>query len=258
MVDTACSVIASGQAKAHITPIDINTFHCTYGHTHEMLLKKEAAQQGVNLSGELHECRGSSTAKELRKSIVRSMHTRVDKKQQRVFIDLSGKITVPSIGGKRYTLFVLDDCTRYTRVYFLSKKSDAASPFKSFLAEVRADGIPSAVLWLLDQTTMKRFSEGISGNHAASVVPSKSSRQQTAPKYNVVAERALALINDAALAARIQAPILYPGAPSYPSLWAEVVSWACHVLNRTAITANPGDKSSYEMSYGSPPAPEEV
>ena len=31
------------------------------------------------------------------------------------------------------------------------------------------------------------------------------------PRYNDVAERALALINDTALAARIQAPVPYPG-----------------------------------------------
>ena len=257
MVDTACSVIASGQAKAHTTPTDINTFHCTCDHTHEMLLKKKAEQQGVNLSGELHECRGCSTAKGLRKSIARSTHTRVDKKQQRVFIDLSGKITIPSIGGKWYTLIVLDDCTRYTRVYFLIKKSDAASEFKSFLAEVRADGIPSAVMALRSDNDGEVF-----GGDFRKLCRKRVTKQEftpaDSPKYNGVAERALALINDAALVACIQAPILYPGAPSYPSLWAEVVSWACHVLNRTAITANPGDKSPYEMSYGSPPAPEEV
>ena len=73
------------------------------------------------------------------------------------------------------------------------------------------------------------------------------------PKYNSVAERALGLINDAALAVRIQATELYPNAPNYPSLWAEAASWACHALNCTATTANPGDKSPYEMWYGSPP-----
>ena len=57
------------------------------------------------------------------------------------------------------------------------------------------------------------------------------------PKYNAVAEQALAPINDTALAAGIQAPELYPGAPTYPSLWTEAVSWACHVLNRTTTTA---------------------
>ena len=38
------------------------------------------------------------------------------------------------------------------------------------------------------------------------------------PKYNSVAERALALTSDTALAVRIQAQVLYSGAPSYPSL----------------------------------------
>ena len=50
VVDIACTVIAPGQAKAPTTPNDIDTFHCTYGHTHEVLLKKTAEQQGVNLS----------------------------------------------------------------------------------------------------------------------------------------------------------------------------------------------------------------
>ena len=59
MVDTTYyAAIVPGQAKApttptdmNITPTDTNTFHCTYGHTHEVLLKKTAELQGVNLSG---------------------------------------------------------------------------------------------------------------------------------------------------------------------------------------------------------------
>ena len=76
MVDTACATIAPGKTKAPTTPTDINILHCTFGHTHEVLLKKE--QQGVNPSGELHECRGCSMAKGLRKPIARSTHTGAD------------------------------------------------------------------------------------------------------------------------------------------------------------------------------------
>ena len=146
MVDTACAVIASGQAKAPTTPTDINIFHCTYGHTHEALLNQTAKKQGVSLSGELRECGGCSTAKGLRAPIARSTEARADKKLETVFIDLSGKMVAPSIGGKRYTLIVRDDHTRFTRVYFLAKKSDVASAFESFLAKVRVDGTPSAVM----------------------------------------------------------------------------------------------------------------
>ena len=73
------------------------------------------------------------------------------------------------------------------------------------------------------------------------------------PKHNGVDERSLALTNDTVLAARIQARVLYPGAPPYPSFWAEAVSWAWNVLNHTVTKANPKNKSPYEMWYGSPP-----
>ena len=62
MVDTACAVIAPGQAKAPTTPTDINLFHCPCGHTHQVLLKQTAKQQRVSLSGELHDCRRCSMA----------------------------------------------------------------------------------------------------------------------------------------------------------------------------------------------------
>ena len=95
VVDTACAVIAPEQAKARTTPTDINTFLCTYGHAHKVLLKKTAEQQEVNLIGELHECRGCSMAKELRKTISRSNHTRADKKLQRFFFFIR-------VGGSPY------------------------------------------------------------------------------------------------------------------------------------------------------------
>ena len=75
-------------------------------------------------------------AKGLRKPIARPTDTRANKTLEKVFVDLSGKMVVPSIGGKRYTLIVRDDHTRLTRVYVLAKKTDAPSAFESFLAEV--------------------------------------------------------------------------------------------------------------------------
>ena len=169
MVDTACAAIAPGKAEAPTTPTFINTLHCTFGHTHEVLLKKTATQQGIAYSGELYECRGCSMAKGLWKPIARSTHTRADKKLQRVFVDLSGPMAVQSIGGKRYTLIVRDDCTRFTRVYCFRHKSDAASAFESFLAEVRADSTPSAVMAVRSDNG-DSFSEELSRNFAVSVV----------------------------------------------------------------------------------------
>ena len=44
VVDTACAVIASGQTTDPTTPTDIDTFLCTYAHTHEVLLNKTSEQ----------------------------------------------------------------------------------------------------------------------------------------------------------------------------------------------------------------------
>ena len=251
MVDTACAVISPGQAKAPITPTDINLFHCTYGHTHEALLKQTSKQQGISLSGELYECRGCSMAKGPRKPIARSTDTREGKKLERVFVDLSRKMTISSIGGKRYPFIVRDDHTRSTRVYYLAKKSDAASAFESFLAEVRAGGTPSAVMCARSGNGGEFF-----GGEFGTLYRKRGIKQEftpaVSPKYNGVAERSLALISDTALTVRIQARVLYPGALSYPSLWAEAVSWARNALNRTATKANPGEKPLYEMWNGSP------
>ena len=55
-----------------------------------------------------------------------------------------------------------------------------------------------------------------------------------------MAERVLAMIESAPLAARIQASELFPGFYIHekPSLWAEAMSWACGAYNRTATVAN--------------------
>ena len=85
-------------------------------------------------------------AKGLRKGIKQSTHTRAAKKLGRVFVDLSGPKVVESLGRKRYTLIVRDDFSRYTWVYFMRHKSDATELFEQFLADSRADGVPSTVV----------------------------------------------------------------------------------------------------------------
>ena len=59
------------------------------------------------------------------------------------------------------------------------------------------------------------------------------------------------MIESAALAARIQASKLFAGfdIPEKPSLWAEVMNWACDAYNRSTTVANPGNRSPREMFY---------
>ena len=44
---------------------------------------------------------------------------------------------------KKYVMIVKDDFTRYSWIYFLERKSDAADAFRVFLSVVRADSAQS-------------------------------------------------------------------------------------------------------------------
>ena len=73
-------------------------------------------------------------------------------------------------------------------------------------------------------------------------------------QFSGVTEHTLGLIETAAMAGRIQARELFPGAqlPATASLCAEVSHWTCDALNRTATTADPESKSPHEMWHDSP------
>ena len=59
--------------------------------------------------------------------------------------DSNGPKSIHSLLGKKYVMIVKDDFTRYSWVYFLERKSNAPEAFRTFLADVRADGVPSEV-----------------------------------------------------------------------------------------------------------------
>ena len=144
-IPLACPVIAPGSANLHDTTVDINVFHCVHGHANEFLLRETAKSLGIELLGRLRPCTGCSMAKEYRKPIANSTKSRATKKLGRVFVDLSGPKSIPSLLGKKYVMMVKDDFTRYAWVYFVERKSDAADAFRKFLADVRGDGVPSEV-----------------------------------------------------------------------------------------------------------------
>ena len=93
--ENACAVLAPGQLLKK-PAVDINDYHCAARHSHGVLLRKTAEQQGIVLEGKLLECRGCSMAKSLRKGIKQSTRTRADKKLGRVVVDLCGPKVVVS------------------------------------------------------------------------------------------------------------------------------------------------------------------
>ena len=145
--------------------------------------------------------------------------------------------------------------SRYAWLYFISHKSDATEAFKQFLADLRVEDIPSEVV-VVRSDNGGEFNQGELGQLCRERNIKQEFTTADSPEYNAIAERGLAMIESAALGARIQASELFPGfdIPEKPSLWAEAMSWACDAYNnRTATVANPGNHSPREMFYGEIP-----
>jgi len=169
-----------------------------------------------------------------------------------VYVDLFGPKLVASIGGKRYVMLVRDCYSRYTWLYFLRNKSDTTEAFKKFLCDVRAEGTPSEVQTVRSDLGGEFSVHGPFG----SLCRDRNIRQEfttsSTPERNSVAERAIALAESAALAARLHAPELYPNMsiPNSKWIWAEGLSWAVDSLNSTCTSANTDFKSPYEVWFG--------
>ena len=173
-------------------------FHQSHGYLHEGLLRETAKQLGVTLVGKLHECKGCSMAKGLRKPIPTCTTTRV-------FMDVSGPKLVESVGGMKCSFLIRDGFPRKIWTYFGKHKSDTTNAFEQNLADVGTQCIPSVV-----QTVRPDGRRELSGSFHVLCLE-RGIRQEYTPadrlEYDGVAERAIATVEEATMAARIQVKV---------------------------------------------------
>ena len=201
--EDSCAMLTPGKLP-NKNVVNICDYHCAAGHSHEALLRKTAEQQGIVLDGDLLGCKGCSMAKGLRRGIKQSTYTRADKTLGRVFVDLSEPKMVESHGRKRQTLIVHEDFSRYTGVYFMRHKSDDAEIFGQLLADTHADGGHLRVV-IVRSDGGGEFHDGKFGDIFRTRCLKQEFSNVDSPQFNGVAERALGLIETAAIAGRIKA-----------------------------------------------------
>ena len=109
---------------------------------------------------------------------------------------------VQSLGRKRYTLIVSDDFSRHAWAHVKRHKSDATELFEQFLADTRADGAPSGVV-IVGCDGGGEFRREKLGDLCRSGGIKQEFTTADSPQFNGVAERALGLIDTAAMAGRI-------------------------------------------------------
>jgi hypothetical protein len=116
-------------------PTDI-LWHQRYGHINHpdlFLLQKKNTIEGLPmLKNENVVCDGCA----LGKMHIDEFPSNPDKKKRDVLdlvhTDVCGPMQTRSLGGAFYFLLFIDDCTRYTWVYFLRRKSNVFEYFKEF------------------------------------------------------------------------------------------------------------------------------
>ncbi|GKV40372.1 hypothetical protein SLEP1_g48027 [Rubroshorea leprosula] len=152
-------------------------------------------------------------------------------------LDLFGPIDVTSLGGKKYTLVIVDDYSRYTWTAFLAHKKDTFSEFTKFCKKVQNEKgftitcIRSDHGGEFENDKMKEFcnSNGIEHNFSS----------PRTPQQNGVVERKNRTLQEMGRTMLCENQL-----PKY--FWAEAINTACYILNRVLIRSNL-NKTPYEL-----------
>jgi hypothetical protein len=79
-------------------------------------------------------CQSCLVAKQTRIPFPHSTHWRADEPLELVHVDLCGPITPSTVGGNKYFMLIIDDCTRWSTVFMLKSKDQAVEAFVKFKA----------------------------------------------------------------------------------------------------------------------------
>ena len=124
------------------------------------------------------------------------------------------------------------------------------------MTDARADGVPSKVV-IVRSDNGGKLCGGELGEVCKQFFIEQEFTDADSPKQNGVIAKALGIIQNAALAACIQVPIIFAHVQLPPtiSLWAEAMHWADDALNHTVTTANPGTSGRMKCGMGLPHMP---
>ncbi|KAJ9567585.1 hypothetical protein OSB04_003551 [Centaurea solstitialis] len=171
-------------------------------------------------------CSACEKGKQTRASFKSKQISSISSPLQLLHMDLFGPINVQSIAGKKYTLVIVDEYSRYTWVFFLRSKSDAPEEIILFVRKMErlnnltVRSIRSDHETEFKNSTLETFfdQKGISQNFSS----------VRTPQQNGVAERRNRTLIEAARSMLSEANLA-------TQFWAEAVNTACYTQNRSLI-----------------------
>ena len=109
--NNASATIAPGVNLPKVdTEVDINEFHCSFGHVHKEHLLRTAEERGVTLRSELRDCEGCSMPKECGKPIAKTAKRRADRRGGHGFLYFCGPKIVWYMWRKEWYMLLSRMC----------------------------------------------------------------------------------------------------------------------------------------------------
>ena len=139
-------------------------------------------------------------------------------------MDLFGPVNTPSLGGRRYTLVMVDEFSRFTWVFFIKTKGEATREIIGFIKKME----------LLNSTKVKQLRSDHGTEFRNSILEdfceergiSQNFSAPRTPQQNGVAERRNRTLIEAARTMLCASGLK-------PQFWAEAVNTACFTQNRS-------------------------
>ncbi|CAN1339431.1 Retrovirus-related Pol polyprotein from transposon TNT 1-94 [Linum perenne] len=182
-------------------------------------------------------CQACVQGKQTRTSFKKISGVFTDHPLELIHMDLFGPANVRSLGGKSFAFVIVDDFSRFTWVFFLARKDECLSVFQTFVKQISLTTSFQVQTLRSDHggefvsTAFTTFCKSLGIVHTFSA--------PRTPQQNGVVER-----KNRALLDLSRTMLLDHQTPKH--FWAEAVSTACYVLNRTLIR-KPMNKTPYEL-----------
>jgi hypothetical protein len=215
-------------ASMNISRTKIQEWHEKFGHINEQQLKELARSNevyGLNIGCNEHliNCSVCLKAKQTRKSFSRNESHKKETLLELIHTDICGPMRVNSIGGSRYFITFIDDKSGWCEIYFIKKKSEAASAFFKYKAMVE-NQLGKRIKCLRSDNGTEYLCSEFESYLEKHGIKHEMTVAYT-PEQNGVAERRNRTLVEMARCMMIQSQLS-------PSFWAEAISTANYLRNR--------------------------
>nr|GFA38779.1 putative ribonuclease H-like domain-containing protein [Tanacetum cinerariifolium] len=167
----------------------------------------------------------------------------ISKPLHMLHMDLFGPTNVKILMKKSYCLVIIDDCSRFSWVFFLATKDETSGILKTFITGIENQLDYKVKVIRCDNGT--EFKNGVMNQFYDMKGIKKEFSVARTPQYNGVVERKNRSLIEAARTMLVDSK-------SPTTFWAEAVNTAWYVLNR-ALVIKPHNKTPYELICGRPP-----